>query len=133
MGVFNPYAQYQKVMYNTADQGSLILMTYDAAIRFCQSGKDCINSDDIVSKGRWLSKAFDCVAELRKSLRPDAGGDIAKHLNDAYAFVSRQITLANVNSNTEPLDNALLVLGNLRGAWKEIIQKERKANPGSIG
>lgn len=126
MSGFNPYAQYQKIKYDTADQGNLILKAYDGAIRFCRAGRDCIESDDGVGKGKWLTKAFDVVGELRKSLRPDSGGEVAESLNQAYAFINRQITLANLFNKTEHVDNALLVLSDLRGAWGQVINGERK-------
>ena len=125
MAGFDPYAQYRTVKYSTSDQGSLILKSYDGAIRFCRAGKECLESDDSIGKGKWLSKAFDVVGELRKSLRPDAGGEVAGKLDEAYAFLSRQITLANVLSEPSHIDNALLLLENLRDAWREVVQMER--------
>ena len=125
MAGFNPYAQYQAVQYNTAGQGVLILKTYDAAIRFCQNARECMVQEKANEKGELLTKAFDIVAELRKSLRPESGGEIYTYLERAYEFTCRQITLANVLNNTENLDNALLILTNLRDAWREIVHKER--------
>lgn len=125
MSSHNPYSEYRKVQFNTADQGGLILMSFDGAIRFCRAAKDCMTDKDNVGKGKWLSKAYDVVAELRKSLRPDVGGEIAESLDKTYAFICRQITLANVLNNPDHLQNALMVLKNLREAWGEIVRKER--------
>ncbi len=124
---FNPYSQYQKVKYDTSDQGKLILKAYDGAIRFCRAGRECIESGDTAGKGNWLTRAFDVVGELRKCLRPEEGGEVAESLNKAYAFVSHQITMANVFNKTEHLDNALLVLTDLRGAWRAVIDRGRRA------
>ena len=126
MASFNPYMQYQKVQFGTADQGTLILMSYDGAIRFCQAAKDCMTKADDAGRGLWLTKAFDVVGELRKPLRMEIGGEVAENLNEAYAFISRQITLANVMNKIRHLENALMVLENLREAWSEIIPKERR-------
>lgn len=123
---FNPYSQYQKIKYDTSDQGNLILKAYDGAIRFCRAGRECIESGDTTGKGNWLTRAFDVVGELRKCLRPEAGGEVAESLNKAYAFVSHQITMANVFNKVEHLDNALLILTDLRGAWSDVIEQERR-------
>ena len=125
MATFNPYNQYLNVQFGTADQGTLIIMTFDGAIRFCKMAVECIEKDDNVGKGRWLEQAFDTVAELRKSLKPDVGGEVAEQLSKTYEFVCHQITLANVFGREEHVLNALVVLERLRDTWKEIIQQHR--------
>jgi len=135
MATFNPYDQYINVKFNTADQGALILMTFDGAIRFCQKAEEMLKRGDNIGKGKWLTQAFDAVAELRKSLRPDIGGEIAVQLSRTYEFVCHQITLANVFNRLENLNNAMTVLIKLRHTWHEIIQEKRQAaaSAGLIG
>jgi len=125
----NPYQSYLNVQFETADQGTLILMTYDGAIRFCRAGINCIEQDDRAGKGNWFGKAFEAVGELRRSLRIDAGGDLAKSLDQTYAFVTRQITLANLTGKSEYAENAATVLEQLRDAWRQIIKQQRQATP----
>ncbi len=132
MSVPNPYQTYMNVQFETADQGTLILMSYDAAIRFCKAGDQALQGADKSVKGEWLNKAFDVVGELRRSLRPDTGGDVAKQLDQAYAFISRQITLANVTSKRDHIENAVIVLEQLRDAWRQIIKETRKQNSVAI-
>jgi len=107
MATFNPYDQYLNVQFGTADQGTLILMTFDGAIRFCR------------------------LAELRKSLKPEMGGEMADQLSKTYEFICHQITLANVFNRKENLKNALTVLERLRETWKEIIQERRQSAAGA--
>ena len=135
MATFNPYNQYLNVQFGTADQGTLILMTFDGAIRFCKLAEEMMNNKDKVAKGKWLTQAFDAVSELRKSLRPDVGGDVAGQLDKTYEFICHQITLANVFNNTENLNNALTVLIRMRDTWRKIIQDKRQeaAKAGLIG
>jgi len=135
MATFNPYDQYINVKFNTADQGALILLTFDGAIRFCRKAEEMLEKGDKVGKGEWLAKAFDTVAELRKSLRPDVGGEIAEQLSKTYEFICHQITLANVFNRIDNLRNALMVLIKLRNTWQEIIQEKRQAaaSAGLIG
>jgi len=128
MPAFNPYLQYRDIKYNTADQGVLILTTYDGAIRFCRLAKECLEQGDAAAKGKWLVKAFEVVTELRKSVKPAGNGDIAKHLDEAYTYIGRQLTLANVMNQPEHLNNALRMLESMREAWKEVIHKERLAD-----
>lgn len=122
----NPYQNYLSVQFETADQGTLILMTYDAALRLCRAAEQSLAQNDRIAKGDWLGKAFEVVGELRRSLRPGSGGEVARQLDEAYAFVGRQITLANVTSKREYVENAIIVLEQLRDAWRRIVRESRQ-------
>src|SRR4030042_4837351 len=117
MASFNPYNQYLNVQFETTNQNKLILMAYDGALRFCRSAETCMKENDRLGKGEWLAKAFETVSELRKSLRLDKGGDVAEHLNNAYAFISKQITMANLMNEAQYLNNAIVMLERMREAW----------------
>jgi len=130
MASFNPYDEYLNIQFGTADQGTLIIMTFDGAIRFCYSAIDCLENDDRVGKGEWLSQAFDVVSELRKSLKPEVDEDLVEQISNTYEFVCHQITLANVMNSVENINNALIVLESLRDTWKEIIQQRRQVAAG---
>jgi len=121
----NPYQAYLNVQFETADQGTLILMTYDGAIRFCRTAIHCMDQEDKNGKGEWLAKAFDVVGELRRSLRPDIGGELAKNLDQLYAFITRQITLANLTGKKEYAETAATMLEQLRDAWRQIVKEQR--------
>ena len=127
MASFNPYNQYLNVQFGTTDQGKLRFMAYDGAIRFCRTAEECIARDDNQGKGMWLTRAFDTVAELRNSLRPEVGGELAEHLNKAYIFINNQITLANVMNRPEYIQNALTMLESLRDAWREVVHQNPPA------
>jgi len=129
MAGLNPYQTYINVQFETADQGTLILMMYDAAIRFCKAGDQALVDADKAIKGEWLNRAFGVVGELRRTLRPDVGGEVAKQLDAAYAFITRQITLANVTGKREHIENAISVLEQLRDAWRQIVKESRSNNP----
>ncbi|MFH0766378.1 MAG: flagellar export chaperone FliS [Calditrichota bacterium] len=124
---FNPYLQYRDVKYNTADQGVLIMTSFDGAIRFCRLAKECLERGEAAERGKWLVKAFDVVTELRKSVKPTGNGEIARHLDEAYTYIGRQLTLANVMNRLENLNNALMLLESMRDAWREVVHKERAA------
>ncbi len=132
MASFNPYDQYLNVQFGTADQGTLILMTFDGAIRFCREAEACIEKGDKVGMGEWLTKGFETVSELRKSLRPEIGGEVVEQLSKTYEYIGNQITLANIFNRKEHIENSLVVLERLRETWKEIIQAKRSKAVSSV-
>lgn len=124
---FDPYKAYNQVQVETADQKKLILMVYDAATRFCREAREAIMTGNAQYKGVAIQKAYDAIAELRKSLDMDRGQEVAASLNKLYAFLGHQLTLANLNNDTEVLDSVITVLMDMRGAWVTAFEKEAAA------
>ena len=52
----------------------------------------------------------------------EEGGVVAQNLDSMYDFIIQSVTLANLNSDIQPLDGALNVLEELRTGWKELEQ-----------
>ncbi|MBU0519126.1 flagellar export chaperone FliS [bacterium] len=124
MSVYNPYNAYNQVKVETADQKKLILMVYDAATRFCREAREAMVSGQVSTKGVAIQKAYDAIAELRKSLDMDKGKDVAESLNKLYTFLGHQLTLANLNNDTEVLDSVITVLTDMRNTWVMVFEKE---------
>ncbi len=113
-------ASYKITQIETADQLSLILMTYDRAILLLGKAKEEISQKKYEEKHNSLTKACDIVFELIQSLDHDNGGEIAASLSNLYDFVIREIVDADANLNTKAIDNAKGILSELRKAWKDI-------------
>ncbi len=124
MSWYNPYETYNQVQVETSDQKKLILMVYDAATRFCEQAREAITSGNVKLKATAIQKAYDAIAELRKSLDMDRGKDIAESLNELYAFLGHQLTLANLNNDTEVLNGVITVLTDMRQTWVLTFEKE---------
>ncbi len=50
----------------------------------------------------------------------DDGGDIAQNLDALYDFMIRQISLANVQNDPEPIDGVIDILREIKSAWDQI-------------
>lgn len=125
---YTPAQKYREMQFQTADQVKLILAAYDASLRFCRNGGECMEKGDVTGKSQWLTRAYEVVAELHRSLKPVQGGTtILNALDEAYSFIEHQITRANVIGDRDALQNAILVLEGLRDAWNEIIRIKRES------
>jgi len=113
--------QYKRTEVATADQGKLILMMYDGAIKFVEIAKNKLRENDMAGKGIYISKAQGIISELMASLNMEGGGEIALSLEKLYAFMNRQLRIANVNKDIKPLDSVAKILGVLREGWVEIL------------
>lgn len=117
------YDAYKDTEIQTADQGKLILMLYDGAIRFLNIAID--NMDfrkyDIVNNN--IIKAQDIITELMLSLNMDQGGEIAKNLFNIYAYMKKRLLEGNIKKDPVILQEVIKHLTTLRSAWEEAIKK----------
>jgi len=123
----NPLNAYRETKIKTASQGQLIIMLYDEAVKQLD-----IAIDELSTSGRKLDrisnaiiKTQDLITELMVSLDFEKGGDIAKNLLSLYMFFNRQLMEANMKKDSEHLVQVRKMLFELRGAWTEVIQKNR--------
>ena len=129
----NPYAKpgkaYKAAAVATEDQGTLILMLYDGAIRFCKTAQLKHKKGDIEGVHNNLVKAKDIVSELLSSLDPDKGGEIGQNLNNLYIYIFNKLIDANVQKDMSLATEAEELLVEMREGWKGITKKEPTAKP----
>ncbi|MCL4760993.1 MAG: flagellar export chaperone FliS, partial [Burkholderiales bacterium] len=99
-----------------ASPHQLIVMLYDGALDAIAQARGHLAAGRIADKGRALTRAIAIVDEgLRACLDP-AGGEIAAHLAELYAYMCRRLLLAGANNDAAALDEVTALLAELRGA-----------------
>jgi len=111
---------YKKMQIETANPATLILMLFDRAIVLLDKAKNEILENQYEEKGYSLTKANEIIAELAASLDMEKGGEIATSLSRLYNFVMREIIDADMNLNTNAIDNARRIVSELRESWVRI-------------
>ena len=112
---------YFQTKVNTTDQGQLLIMLYDGALRYLQQARDKMLANDYAGKGILISKVIDIVNELSASLNMEKGGDLAVNLNNLYLLCTARLLQANLKMSVESLDSVVNILTGLRGAYAQII------------
>ena len=116
----SPATISQNSQITQADPAQLIVLLYNGALSHIAQGQQFHKEKDLVQAGLAISKAQAIVCELRQSLNPNAGGEIAKNLDRLYAYLHELMVKAMVENRAEPLDEAAKLLTELRGAWGEV-------------
>lgn len=116
--VNNPYKQYKKTQIDTANQGKLIVMLYDGAIKFINKAIELMPSKKIEDIHTQILKAQDIISELIVSLNMDVG-DISNKLLSIYLYMNKRLIEANLKKDIEPLIEVRKYLTDLREAWEE--------------
>ena len=116
----NVYKQ-QQILTATPEQ--LILMLYNGCIKFINDSVNAINGKDIQKAHNSCIKAQDIVIELVASL--DMDYPISKELFTLYEYVNHQLVMANLKKEVEYLENAKMVITNIREGWVEAMKIAR--------
>ncbi|MCL1911589.1 MAG: flagellar export chaperone FliS [Leptospirales bacterium] len=130
----NPYDHYKETQVTTANQGKLIVMLYDGAIKFLNIAAENMESPktyDVANTN--IIKAQDIVTELLLSLNMADGGEIARNLFNLYMFFKKQLLDANISKDPEKIKPVISNLKTLRDAWDQISANESKSDNANIG
>lgn len=124
----NPYNQYKQTQITTANQGKLIVMLYDGAIKFLNIALDNMKprTYDVVNNN--IIKAQDIITELLLSLNMEEGGEISQNLFNLYMYFKRQLLEANIKKDAEIINHVLKLLKELRDAWDQISANETRSD-----
>lgn len=120
---------YFQTKVSTTDQGQLLIMLYDGALRYLAQARDKILAKDYAAKGVLISKVIDIINELSSSLNMEKGGSLATNLNNLYVLCTARLLQANLKMNLESLDSVTQILSGLRSAYAQIVEtpEARKA------
>ena len=123
----NAVSAYQRVGVETgvesADPHKLILMLFEGAQEALAKARMHMQHNEIAEKGQMISKAIMIIDHgLKASLDMNAGGDLAIKLQALYDYMTHRLLVANIQNNTEIVNEVNKLLSELHGAWKEIGQ-----------
>lgn len=124
----NPYEQYKQTQITTANQGKLIVMLYDGAIKFLTIAAENMEPRSYDVANNNILKAQDIVTELMLSLNMEQGGEIAGNLFNLYAWFKKQLLEANIKKDAEMVKEVIKLLRDLRNAWDQISAQEAKSD-----
>jgi len=120
------YGAYQSKQAETNDQGKLILVTYDVAIKHAKLALEIFeDKKQIEARVKHIFKIQDALEELQCSLNMEAGGDIAANLYNLYTFMFHLTVDANIGNDRTLLEEALRYLETLREAWGQATVKAK--------
>lgn len=122
----NAYTQqYQQNQILSASPEQILIMLYDGAIRFTRQAISGLEEKDRLKKLEGTRRAMAIITEFANTLDHEVGGEIAENLDALYAFMTRELTQANLNSDIERYRVVEDLLVGLRSTWVEAIEIKR--------
>ena len=117
---------YSNAAYNTYNQNNvsiespekLIEMMYEGVLRFSAQAKKAILDEDNAKKVYWINRAIAVIVELITVL-DKSQGDVAIYLDGLYNYQIQLLSYANLENNTEKIDEVSNVFKELLAGWRE--------------
>jgi flagellar protein FliS len=119
MSINNPYSQYLENQLTTATPGKLLIMTYDAAIRFARTAAEKMSEHKLDEQNANIKKVQNILLELISCLDPKVDRQLAANLNSIYNFMFDRLTQANIRDDSKMLNRVIDMLIELRDTWAE--------------
>jgi flagellar protein FliS len=103
---------------NSAGGVDLVILLIEGVLDRIKLARAAIEQRDIGQKIKHLNKALEIISEgLRAHLDVAAGGEIARNLDDLYAYCSVRLLHANSRNDVDALDEIGRLLSPLLSAW----------------
>lgn len=121
------YAAYANNKILTASPAELVLMLYEAAIKFTNIAISAVEiteehpSKDIEKAHENILKVERIIEELQLSL--DKKYPVAQDFDNVYQYIQQRLVDANVNKDKEVLEEILKHLRKMRDTWKEVMKR----------
>ncbi|MCL6518698.1 MAG: flagellar export chaperone FliS [Armatimonadetes bacterium] len=119
MSVNSPYSQYVENQFKTASPGKLLLMAYDAAIRFAKTAAEKMKEGKLDQQSENIRKVQNIVLELISSLDMNVDRQLAENLYSLYSYIFDRLTHANIKDDQRALEEVIQILSELRQTWAE--------------
>ena len=137
MAYNNALSTYKETKIKTANQGQLLLMLYDEAIRQLDRSMELLEANKKGKKdpgkieliGKAITKTQDILTELMVSLDFEQGDEIARNLFALYTWFSKELLEGSIKHDILKIMSVRNMMNELRTAWQEIARKNAVDTP----
>ena len=106
----------------------IIARLYHELGKTISNAKEALMEKNIALKGENIGRAVSIIRELQASLDMEKGREIASNLNNLYAYLINELTMANLKNEVTRIDTIIKTVDPLTGAWNELARKQRETN-----
>lgn len=118
--------QYLANTVNSASPEQLMLMLYDGAIRFLGMGIQAIENEMIDKRAYYINKASAIISEFAATLDHSQDANLAENLDALYNYMLGRLQDANLDNDSQPLEEVKTMLSDLRGTWAQAIDLNKQ-------
>ena len=107
----------------SANSTELIEILYEMLLEYVDDAKEAIEKNDINEIHDSIRKARGCLRELMESI--DFEYDLAGYFMSLYAYVNKELLLAEIRKDVKIFDNVKVVIEPLRDTYIELAKLDK--------
>jgi flagellar secretion chaperone FliS len=132
MPLSNPYQRYQQTATQTAGSDQLLIMSYEAVIRWLNRAETAIDEENVEGAHSALVNAQEILRDLKWNLNMARGGEVAENLSRIYDYLTGELVWANVEKSQDRIANVRHMIQPLLEAWRVAVVKARRERLGTV-
>lgn len=122
--------QYAQVAARTsveeADPHRVVQLLMEGVLDRVARAKGHIERGELALRSEPIARAVTILAELRRSLNHEVGGEIAANLDALYDYMERRLLESNVKNDTALLDEVTGLMRQIKSGWDAIPPEARR-------
>jgi len=104
----------------SASPHELIAMLFQGARRAVRTARIQMENGNIPEKGKLISQAIMIIGGLQQGLNLEQGGEIARRLDELYAYMTRRLLEGNLQNDSARLEEVDGLLATVEEGWTGI-------------
>lgn len=121
------YEMYLENEVMTANQGKLLIMLYDGAIKFLKRLDNIDYARECETKTYNINKAYSILSELQITLNMEYK-EISSPLFALYDYMQGRLLEANMHNKKENVKEVIDLLSDLRTTWSQVVVIDTQNN-----
>ena len=121
----NPYLQAEVL---SADPVKLVQLLYRGAIDAVGTARRHLAAGEIRQRSKCITKAWEILLELIRSLDHRQGGDLSRNLASLYTYMQGRLMEANSLQSDRQLQEVETLLTTLLEGWQEVTAHQSGAS-----
>ncbi|MGH7868604.1 MAG: flagellar export chaperone FliS [Candidatus Dormibacteraceae bacterium] len=113
----NPYLQAEVL---SADPVKLVQLLYRGAIDAVVTARRHLAAGEIRQRSKSITKAWEILLELIRSLDHSHGGDLSRNLASLYIYMQKRLMEANSLQSDRQLQEVEALLSTLLDGWQQV-------------
>lgn len=113
----NPYLKYKEQSVMTMTPGEMVVRLFEEAIKHLAIARSAINNHKIETANSSLLKSQNIIRHLRSTLNMQY--EISNNLAMLYDFFISQIIQSNIKKDTQPIDDIIPMLTELKDSFAQ--------------